>query len=110
MTKECVEVKDDGEGRDREGLKQYFNIGSPEKILKSKSPVFHRDRIGQFGIGKFASLSACECFEIYTQKNDFAAKVTFDKAEWEKVADQWNLPLQILPPDKDRGNGTKGPR
>jgi len=106
MTNESVEVRDNGTGMDREGLKQYFNIGSPEKILKTRSPVFHRDRIGQFGIGKFASLSACECFEVYTQKGDFAAKVTFDKVEWEKVADQWNLPLQILPPDKERGDGT----
>lgn len=106
MTDEFIEVKDDGTGMDREGLKQYFNIGSPEKILKTKSPIFHRDRIGQFGIGKFASLSACECFEVYTQKGEFAAKVTFDKAEWEKVADQWNLPLQILLPHKERGDGT----
>jgi len=106
MTNEFVEVKDNGTGMDREGLKQYFNIGSPEKLLKTRSPIFHRDRIGQFGIGKFASLSACECFEVYTQKGDFAAKVTFDKAEWEKVEDQWNLPLQILLPNKERGDGT----
>ncbi|MFQ5843351.1 MAG: ATP-binding protein, partial [Thermodesulfobacteriota bacterium] len=106
MTNEFIEVKDDGTGMDREGLKQYFNIGSPEKILKGKSPIFNRDRIGQFGIGKFASLSACECFEVYTQKGDFAAKVTFDKAQWEKVADQWKLPLQILPPESERGEGT----
>ncbi|MFQ6078913.1 MAG: ATP-binding protein, partial [Thermodesulfobacteriota bacterium] len=106
ITKEFIEVRDDGTGMDREGLKQYFNIGSPEKILKARSPLFNRDRIGQFGIGKFASLSACECFEVYTQRGDFAAKVTFDKAEWEKVGDQWNLPLQILPPDKKRGDGT----
>jgi hypothetical protein len=106
MTDELIEVRDNGTGMDREGLQQYFNIGSPEKVLKSESPLFHRDRIGQFGIGKFASLSACECFEIYTQKGDFAAKVTFDKVEWEKGGDQWNLPLQILAPDKERGNGT----
>jgi hypothetical protein len=91
---------------DREGLKQYFNIGSPEKVLKNKSPFFKRDLIGQFGIGKFASLSACECFEVYTQKDDFAAKVTFDKKEWERATDQWELPLQILSPDKERGDGT----
>ncbi|OGP79724.1 MAG: hypothetical protein A2V86_12155 [Deltaproteobacteria bacterium RBG_16_49_23] len=105
MTDELIEVKDNGTGMDREGLRQYFNIGSPEKVLKAKSPQFHRDRIGQFGIGKFASLSACECFEVYTQKGDFAAKVTFDKLEWEKEGDQWNLPLQILPPDQERGDG-----
>ncbi len=106
MTDEFIEVRDNGTGMDWEGLKQYFNIGSPEKIVKNKSPIFHRDLIGQFGIGKFASLSACECFEVYTQKGNFAAKVTFDKKEWEKEGDQWNLPLQILPPDKERGDGT----
>jgi len=106
MNNEFIEVKDNGTGMDREGLKQYFNIGSLEKVLKAKSPIFNRDRIGQFGIGKFASLSACECFEVYTQKGDFAAKVTFDKVEWEKVADRWDLPLQILPPNKERGDGT----
>ena len=106
MTDEVIEVKDNGTGMDREGLKQYFNIGSPEKLLKAKSPLFHRDRIGQFGIGKFASLSACECFEVYTQKGDFAARVTFDKVEWEKAEDHWNLPLQILPADKEKGDGT----
>ena len=106
MTDESIEVNDNGVGMDREGLRQYFNIGSPEKIVKNKSPVFHRDLIGQFGIGKFASLSACECFEVYTQKRDFAAKVTFDKMEWEKEGNRWNLPLQILPPDRERGDGT----
>jgi hypothetical protein len=106
MTDESIEVNDNGVGMDREGLRQYFNIGSPEKIVKNKSPVFHRDFIGQFGIGKFASLSACECFEVYTQKRDFTAKVTFDKMEWEKEGNRWNLPLQILPPDRERGDGT----
>lgn len=106
MANELIEVKDNGTGMEREGLKQYFNIGSPEKILKNKSPLFGRDLIGQFGIGKFASLSACERFEVFTQKGDFAAKVTFDKTEWEKEADQWNLPLEILTPDKERGDGT----
>ena len=106
MTDESIEVKDNGTGMDREGLRQYFNIGSPEKIVRNKSSIYHRDLIGQFGIGKFASLSACECFEVYTQKGDFAAKVTFDKMEWEKEGGQWNLPLQILPPDKEKGDGT----
>lgn len=106
MTDELIEVKDNGTGMDREGLRQYFNIGSQEKVLKAQSPVFRRDRIGQFGIGKFASLSACECFEVYTQKDDFAARVTFDKMEWEKEGGQWNLPLKVLPPDRERGAGT----
>jgi hypothetical protein len=106
MTDELIEVRDNGTGMDRGGLKQYFNIGSTEKVNKARSPLFHRDLIGQFGIGKFASLSACECFEVYTQKDDFAAKVTFDKKEWEKEGGQWNLPLQVFSPDRERGDGT----
>ncbi|MGH7395012.1 MAG: ATP-binding protein, partial [Candidatus Methylomirabilales bacterium] len=35
---DLVRVQDDGHGMDLDGLKQYFNIGSPEKILKPKSP------------------------------------------------------------------------
>jgi len=106
LTAEHIEIRDNGTGMDRDGLKQYFNIGSPDKIAKSKSSLYHRDLIGQFGIGKFASLAACERFEVYTQKGNFAAKVTFDKKEWEKEGKHWNLPLQILPPDPTRGDGT----
>ncbi len=106
MTDQMIEVKDNGSGMDLDGLRQYFNIGSPEKVGKGKSPVFHRDLIGQFGIGKFASLSACECFEVYTQKGEFAAKVIFDKKEWEKKEGEWHLPLERLTPDPERGNGT----
>ena len=106
LTDEFIEVRDNGTGMDREGLKQYFNIGSPEKTARGKSSVFHRDLIGQFGIGKFASLSACQRFEVHTQRGDFAARVIFDKSEWEKEVDHWNLPLQVLPADKERGDGT----
>src|SRR3989304_6209260 len=63
-----VKVEDNGSGMNLRGLKQYFKIGSPEKLIHGLSPVFKRRRIGQFGIGKFATLSACERFEVCTQK------------------------------------------
>jgi hypothetical protein len=103
---ERIEVRDDGLGMDLDGLRQYFNIGSPEKVLHNKSPKFGRDRIGQFGIGKFATLSACNRFEVVTQRGDFAARVIFDKRDWAKDATQWDLPLEIIPPDPKRGDGT----
>lgn len=103
---DLVRVEDNGQGMDLDGLKQYFNIGSPEKVLKPKSPRFHRDRIGQFGIGKFATLSACECFEVDTQKGNFAARVTFDKADWERAGGEWRLPLTLLSAAPNRGDGT----
>lgn len=101
-----IDVSDNGGGMDMEGLKQYFNVGSEEKLLHPISPRFGRDRIGQFGIGKFASLAAASRFEITTQKGDFAAQVVFDKARWLEEGDSWRIPLTRLEPDPNRGDGT----
>lgn len=101
-----VVIRDNGSGMDLEGLKQYFKIGSQEKLTRNKSEKFNRDRIGQFGIGKFAALTAAKTFEVDTQKNDFHARVTFNKEAWQTSQESWELPLTILPVDPERGNGT----
>ncbi len=101
-----VEIRDNGTGMDLEGLKQYFVIGSDEKVVHSRSPRFGRPRIGQFGIGKFASLAAAARFAVLTQSKGFAARVVFDKQSWEESRDTWHLPLEILEPDPEREDGT----
>jgi len=101
-----VRVSDNGLGMDLDGLREYFTIGTPEKRLHPRSPKYHRLRIGQFGIGKFATLSACERFTVLTQRADFAAEVLFDKEEWERAGDRWDLPLRRLPADPRRSDGT----
>ena len=106
ITSETITIQDNGIGMDLDGLKQYFIIGSDEKVIHSRSPKFGRVRIGQFGIGKFASLAAAACFEVITQHKDFAARVIFDKHAWEETTDTWHLPLEILAPDPERGDGT----
>jgi hypothetical protein len=106
ITSEKITIRDNGSGMDLEGLQQYFIIGSDEKIIHARSPRFGRVRIGQFGIGKFASLAAAACFEVFTQRKDFAAKVTFDKHDWEEAKHTWHLPLEIIAPDRERGDGT----
>jgi Histidine kinase-, DNA gyrase B-, and HSP90-like ATPase len=106
VTEDMIEIRDNGSGMDRDGLKQYFNIGSQQKLYDAKSPAYGRDRIGQFGIGKFASLSACKRFEVITKKDSFVARITFDKEQWEKEGDPWQLPLEILPADFRKQNGT----
>jgi len=105
VSEDTIEIRDNGSGMDREGLRQYFNIGSQQKLYSPKSPIYNRDRIGQFGIGKFASLSACKRFEVITKRDDFAGRVIFDKEQWEKTGDVWQLPLEILPPDFRKYNG-----
>lgn len=105
ITKDRIVIEDNGTGMDREGLIQYFNIGSPLKKIEPKSPKFRRERIGEFGIGKFAALTAGGRFEVYTQKGDFAAKVVFDKKKWERKK-RWDLPLEMMKPKPERGDGT----
>lgn len=100
-----ISVSDNGRGMDIGGLRQYFSVGSQEKMLSPKSERFHRDRIGQFGIGKFASLAAADRFEVKTQRGAFAAKVVFDRNEWEG-SDAWTLPLEKIAADRSRGDGT----
>jgi hypothetical protein len=106
ITPERISVSDDGAGMDLEGLKQYFNIGSEEKVIHARSPKYGRVRIGQFGIGKFASLAAASRFEVITQFKEFAARVVFDKDHWQASQDAWHLPLEILQPQPEHGNGT----
>ncbi|MFA4874771.1 MAG: ATP-binding protein [bacterium] len=102
---DMIEVRDNGSGMDVEGLRQYFSVGSPEKLGSPKSPVYKRDRVGQFGIGKFASLAAADRFEVITRRGDFAAKVVFDRQQWE-ATDSWHLPLEMVAADPSCGNGT----
>lgn len=106
ISAESIIVEDNGIGMDLQGLQQYFTIGSQEKLLHSKSPLYRRERIGQFGIGKFATLSACKRFMVFTQKEQFAARVVFDKAEWSRVDGSWHLPMDITARDPDRSDGT----
>lgn len=107
ISEDQILVEDNGSGMDEAGLKQYFNIGSNEKKKHHRSPKFNRIRIGEFGIGKFASLSACGHFEVTTRKGNFAATVIFDKEEWEKSEDQWHLPMRLEDPNILKNNGTR---
>ncbi|PJC66745.1 hypothetical protein CO018_00390 [Candidatus Beckwithbacteria bacterium CG_4_9_14_0_2_um_filter_47_11] len=85
-------VWDNGLGMDRNGLVQYFTIGSGFKKTNPVTEKFNRRRIGEFGIGKFAVLSVCDRFELATQKNGYAATVIFDKNDFES-RNNWEVPL-----------------
>ncbi|MEW5901995.1 MAG: ATP-binding protein [Acidobacteriota bacterium] len=106
VSPERITVSDNGCGMDFEGLKQYFIIGSDEKVVHARSPRFGRVRIGQFGIGKFASLAAASRFELLTRHKDFAARVVFDKKAWEAAKDEWHLPCEVLEADSRLPEGT----
>ena len=103
---EKITVRDDGSGMDESGIHEFFKIGSQNKKMAPVSPRYRRPRVGQFGIGKFAVLSACKRFRIFTQRDGFAGEVVFDKNTWEKEEDVWNLPFESKSWNPLRGNGT----
>jgi len=87
-----IVAEDNGSGMDKEGLRQYLTIGSNYKKQNPLSAVFKRIRIGEFGIGKFAVLSVCDRFEIYTRSKGYAATLIFDRRDFE-MRNDWNVPL-----------------
>ena len=101
-----VIVQDDGLGMDRDGLLRYFQVGVPDKRENPISPKLKRHRIGQFGIGKFATLAACRRFEVYTRRDDFSARVVFDRDDWEQGEGDWHLPMEIDPQPGRKRDGT----
>lgn len=105
VTSSGISVRDDGWGMDENGLREYLNIGSQNKKNAPLSARFRRHRIGQFGIGKFAVLSACERFRLRTQRCDFAAEIVFDKRDWES-SDSWQVPLTLLSCNPNASDGT----
>jgi hypothetical protein len=101
-----VVIQDDGSGMDRDGLLRYFQVGVPDKREHPISPNLHRHRIGQFGIGKFATLAACRRFEVYTRRGAFSARVVFDREEWERGQGEWHLPMEVSPDPGRKHDGT----
>ncbi len=98
-------VEDNGTGMDKDGVKQYFTIGSGFKKKNPLTDKFKRTRIGEFGIGKFAVLSICDRFEIYTRSSMYAATLIFDRHDFEARND-WNIPLVEHALDKNE-TGTR---
>lgn len=105
VQKDSLIVEDDGSGMDREGLRQFFVIGSPLKRQQSVSPRFGRKRIGQFGIGKFAVLTVADEFVVKTRKGKHIYKVRFNRQEWEESG-SWQLPVHEEPADILSHEGT----
>lgn len=106
ISDDSITVEDNGSGMDREGLGQYFTIGSGFKRDNPVSPVYKRARIGEFGIGKFAVLAICDRFEIYTRSSTYAATLIFDRQDFEKRND-WNIPLLEHNAEKNQDTGIR---
>lgn len=106
VSPKSIVVEDNGTGMSEKGLTQFFVVGSQEKQLHSRSPKFGRKRIGQFGIGKFAALSAADQFVVESRKGKWVYRVSFDREMWRK-SDSWELPVNKEPATPFDHQGTK---
>lgn len=106
VSPEAIVVEDNGSGMNEKGLAQFFTVGSKEKVVHPVSPKFGRKRIGQFGIGKFAVLSAADQFFVESRRGKWFYQVIFDREEWEKSG-SWELPIRKEPAGPFHTEGTK---
>lgn len=108
ITQDKVVVADNGSGMDEQELHRYFTIGSRGKRLSPRSPKFGRERIGEFGIGKFSALTIARQFIVETQQveRNFRARVTFDCDAWERDALNWHVPFERMQALAGHANGT----
>jgi hypothetical protein len=106
VSSEEITIEDDGSGMGPKGLEQFFTVGSEEKRIHSVSPKFGRKRIGQFGIGKFAALSAADQFAVESRKGNWLYNVIFNREDWQKNP-EWELPISRRPATVLDARGTR---
>src|SRR5262249_15557581 len=62
-------VRDNGNGMDLDGLRQYFTLGESDKPGRKVSEVLHRPLIGRIGVGKVANLKVARSWTLTTERH-----------------------------------------
>lgn len=104
-------VDDDGNGMSRQELIDGFmRLSSRDKVREPISPKYGRQRVGEKGIGRFATQRLGKQLVITTQTEDDpqAHQVIIDWEEFEGGRELGEITNQIetIPEGRDRGVGT----
>jgi HSP90 family molecular chaperone len=104
-------VEDDGHGMTRQQLIDGFmRLSSRDKVREPISPKYERQRVGEKGIGRFATQRLGRQLVITTQTEDssHALRVTIDWGEFEGGRDLEEITNEIeeIPEGRSRGHGT----
>lgn len=104
-------VEDDGHGMTRHQLIDGFmRLSSRDKVREPVSPKYERQRVGEKGIGRFATQRLGRQLVITTQTEDspHALRVTIDWGEFEGGRDLEEITNEIeeIPEGRSRGHGT----
>jgi len=104
-------VEDDGHGMTRQQLIDGFmRLSSRDKVREPISPKYERQRVGEKGIGRFATQRLGQQLVITTQTEDspHALQVTINWREFEGGRDLEDITNEIeeIPEGRSRGHGT----
>lgn len=104
-------VEDDGHGMTRQQvIDGFMRLSSRDKVREPVSPKYERQRVGEKGIGRFATQRLGKQLIITTQTEDspHALRVTIDWGEFEGGRDLGEITNQIeeVPAGRSRGHGT----
>jgi len=104
-------VEDDGHGMTRQQLIDGFmRLSSRDKVREPVSPKYERQRVGEKGIGRFATQRLGQQLVITTQTEDspYALQVTINWREFEGGRDLEEITneIQDIPEGRSRGHGT----
>lgn len=104
-------VEDDGHGMTRQQLIDGFmRLSSRDKVREPVSPKYERQRVGEKGIGRFATQRLGRQLVITTQTeaSSHALQVTIDWQEFEGGRDLEEITNEIekIPGGRSRGHGT----
>lgn len=103
-------VEDDGHGMTRQQLIDGFmRLSSRDKVREPVSPKYERQRVGEKGIGRFATQRLGRQLVITTQTDSsHALRVTIDWGEFEGGRDLEEITNEIeeIPEGRSRGYGT----
>lgn len=104
-------VEDDGHGMTRQQvIDGFMRLSSRDKVREPVSPKYERQRVGEKGIGRFATQRLGGRLVITTQTEDasYALRVTIDWGEFEGGRDLEEITNEIeeIPEGRSRGHGT----
>ena len=100
-------IEDNGDGMDRSGVENFFDLGFSNKADNRTTRKFGRRTIGKFGIGKLTMAVIASHCTLETQKGDMktTAILDFQKILKERYLHEAKIPIKE---EKSRGDaGTK---
>ena len=92
---EFIAVYDNGDGMDRQAIRDLWNIGRSSKRDEQIQRLRSRKQIGKFGIGKLATYAVATRITYISKKDDEVLAVTLDFSQFEPSPSGQTSPVEL---------------